>query len=106
MSSTTRTTQRPPASAAAPVRSGSSHQKRARKQDGDFEPAEEIAQTPVIAPPTATSVQTYSMDTDISLLEAPTFTTLERGPSQTMLSLSWDHPANLIGKKVSSVESS
>ncbi len=40
------------------------------------------------------------MDTDISLLEAPTFTTLDRGPSQPMLDLTWDHKVNLIGKKV------
>lgn len=43
---------------------------------------------------------TYSMDTDISTLEAPTFTTLNQGPSQTMMALRWDHPVNLIGKKV------
>ena len=42
----------------------------------------------------------YSMDTDISQLEAPTFTTLDRGPSQKMMELSWDHKVNLIGKKV------
>ena len=43
------------------------------------------------------------MDTDISQLEAPTFTTLaDRGPSQAMLNLQWHHTANLIGKKVSS----
>ena len=41
------------------------------------------------------------MDTDISQLEAPTFTTLaDRGPSQAMLNLQWHHTANLIGKKV------
>ena len=43
----------------------------------------------------------YTMDTDISQLEAPTFTTLDRGPSQTMIDLTWDHKVNLIGKKVS-----
>ena len=42
----------------------------------------------------------YSMDTDISKLEAPTFTTLDRGPSTKMMELSWDHKVNLIGKKV------
>ena len=41
------------------------------------------------------------MDTDISQLEAPTFTTLaDRGPSQAMINLQWHHTANLIGKKV------
>ena len=43
----------------------------------------------------------YTMDTDISQLEAPTFTTLDRGPSQTMIDLTWDHKVNLIGKNVS-----
>lgn len=45
---------------------------------------------------------TYSMDVDISKLEAPTFTTLDRGPSKTMMKLKWDHPVNLMGKKVCS----
>uniref|UniRef100_A0A0K2UNF3 E3 ubiquitin-protein ligase Hakai n=1 Tax=Lepeophtheirus salmonis TaxID=72036 RepID=A0A0K2UNF3_LEPSM len=40
----------------------------------------------------------YSMD--ISQLEAPTFTTLDRGPCQSMTMLQWDHGVNLIGKKV------
>ena len=43
---------------------------------------------------------TYSMDTDISTLEAPTFTTLNHGPSEIMTMLRWDHPVHLIGKKV------
>ena len=47
------------------------------------------------------STPTYSMDTDISTLEAPTFSTLNQGPSQTMMMLRWDHPVKLIGKKVS-----
>lgn len=46
------------------------------------------------------STPTYSMDTDISTLEAPTFSTLNQGPSQIMMMLRWDHPSNLIGKKV------
>ena len=53
---------------------------------------------PVVAP--GASGVHYDMDTDISKLEAPTFTTLDRGPSQTMISLKWDHNLNLIGKKV------
>lgn len=49
---------------------------------------------------TENSTPSYSMDTDISTLEAPTFTTLSsQGPSQ-INSLIWDHPVNLIGKKV------
>ena len=50
--------------------------------------------------PEMQSTPTYNMDTDISTLEAPTFTTLNQGPSQTMMMLRWDHPVNLIGKKV------
>lgn len=50
--------------------------------------------------PSSAAAAQYSMDTDISKLEAPTFTTLDRGPSQPMLSLNWDHNLNLIGKKV------
>ncbi|XP_063613388.1 E3 ubiquitin-protein ligase Hakai-like isoform X2 [Penaeus indicus] len=42
----------------------------------------------------------YDQDCDISSLEAPTFTTLDRGPPAPMLRLSWDHPVNLIGEKV------
>ena len=48
-----------------------------------------------------TSSGLVDMDTDISQLEAPTFTTLaDRGPSQAMINLQWHHTANLIGKKV------
>ena len=50
--------------------------------------------------PEMSSTPTYSMDTDISTLEAPTFSTLNQGPSQIMMMLRWDHPSNLIGKKV------
>ncbi|XP_053632115.1 E3 ubiquitin-protein ligase Hakai isoform X3 [Cherax quadricarinatus] len=42
----------------------------------------------------------FDQDCDISSLEAPTFTTLDRGPPAPMLRLSWDHPVNLIGEKV------
>ncbi|XP_064084279.1 E3 ubiquitin-protein ligase Hakai-like isoform X1 [Macrobrachium nipponense] len=42
----------------------------------------------------------YDQDCDISSLEAPTFTTLDRGPPAPMLRLTWDHPVNLIGEKV------
>ena len=48
-------------------------------------------------------VAMYTMDTDISQLEAPTFTTMDRGPSQAMTDLPWDHKVNLIGKKVCSL---
>ena len=52
------------------------------------------------APASSSAQAQYNMDTDISKLEAPTFTTLDRGPSQPMVSLNWDHDLNLIGKKV------
>ena len=51
--------------------------------------------------PEMSNTPTYSMDTDISTLEAPTFSTLNQGPSQTMMMLRWDHQINLLGKKVS-----
>ncbi len=53
--------------------------------------------------PPATAASSYNMDTDISLLEAPTFTTLDKGPSQLMLDLAWDHNVNLIGKKAQTI---
>ncbi|KAF9422855.1 hypothetical protein HW555_001639 [Spodoptera exigua] len=37
---------------------------------------------------------------DISQLEAPVFTTLQRGPPEPMLRLDWSHRATLIGEKV------
>lgn len=40
------------------------------------------------------------MEADISQLEAPTFTTLSRGPPEPMLRLKWDHKVSLIGEKV------
>lgn len=40
------------------------------------------------------------MEADISLLEAPTFTTINRGPPEPMLRLNWDHRVNLVGEKV------
>lgn len=40
------------------------------------------------------------MEADISQLEAPTFTTINRGPPEPMLRLNWDHKVNLIGEKV------
>lgn len=40
------------------------------------------------------------MEADISQLEAPTFTTIQRGPPEPMLRLKWDHKVSLIGEKV------
>lgn len=40
------------------------------------------------------------MEADISQLEAPTFTTISRGPPEPMVRLKWDHKVSLIGEKV------
>ncbi|XP_055711768.1 E3 ubiquitin-protein ligase Hakai isoform X2 [Phlebotomus papatasi] len=40
------------------------------------------------------------MEADISQLEAPTFTTIQRGPPEPMLRLKWNHRVTLIGEKV------
>nr|CAG4638473.1 EOG090X06V5 [Cyclestheria hislopi] len=42
----------------------------------------------------------FDLEADISQLQAPTFTTLNRGPPEPMLHLNWNHPVNLIGEKV------
>ena len=65
----------------------------------ESDPEDDIEVQKYSATQTETSTPSYSMDTDISTLEAPTFTTLSQGPSQ-INSLIWDHPVNLIGKKV------
>ncbi|XP_030377187.1 E3 ubiquitin-protein ligase Hakai, partial [Scaptodrosophila lebanonensis] len=59
---------------------------------------EEQPQPQQIAPPVLP--QTIDMEADISQLEAPTFTTLSRGPPEPMLRLKWNHKVNLIGEKV------
>lgn len=43
----------------------------------------------------------FDLETDISQLQAPTFTTLTRGQPEPMLRLDWSLPVNLIGEKVS-----
>lgn len=43
---------------------------------------------------------TVDLEADISQLEAPTFTTINRGPPEPMLRLNWTHKVNLIGEKV------
>ena len=40
------------------------------------------------------------MDADITQLEAPTFSTINKGPPEPMLRLNWDHKTHLIGEKV------
>jgi len=54
----------------------------------------EVMSSPVQA------ISKYDMETDISKLEAPTFTTIDRSNPASMLSLDWDHQVNLVGKKV------
>lgn len=60
------------------------------------EPEEQEA--PVTQPPSIE--QQFDLEADISQLEAPTFTTINRGPPEPMLRLRWDHRVNLIGEKV------
>jgi E3 ubiquitin-protein ligase Hakai len=55
----------------------------------DLKESEEIAVAPTI-----------DMEADISQLEAPTFTTLQKRPIEPMLRLQWDQKVNLIGEKV------
>ena len=50
--------------------------------------------------PSETKISKYDMETDISKLEAPTFTTIDRSNPASMLNLDWDHSVNLVGKKV------
>ena len=69
----------------------------------ESDPEDDIEVQKYSSTQTETSTPSYSMDTDISTLEAPTFTTLSQGPSQ-INSLIWDHPVNLIGKKVRSIK--
>ena len=70
----------------------------------ESDPEDEIAEPPMskYARPDG-STPTYSMDTDISTLEAPTFTTLSHGPgsNNVLQTLKWDHPPTLIGTKES-----
>lgn len=40
------------------------------------------------------------LDADITQLEAPTFSTINKGPPEPMLRLNWDHKTHLIGEKV------
>nr|SVE79513.1 EOG090X06V5 [Daphnia magna] len=42
----------------------------------------------------------FDLEADISQLQAPTFTTINRGPPEPMLHLTWNLPVNLIGEKV------
>ena len=50
--------------------------------------------------PVEQDISKYDMETDISQMEAPTFTTIDRSNPASMLALDWDHKVNLVGKKV------
>lgn len=66
------------------------------KKDGDSgEKCEETEATTI-----EIKAPTIDMEADISQLEAPTFTTISRGPPEPMLHLAWNHKVNLIGEKV------
>lgn len=92
---------------------------------GESQPQEEVAQTQPAQVPQAPSAQPahatppvqqqtlhthlthqpsvetqFDLEADISQLEPPTFTTINRGPPEPMLRLRWDHRVNLIGEKV------
>lgn len=55
---------------------------------------------PMDEPAASSGPIVIDMEADISQLEAPTFTTISRGPPEPMLRLNWDHKVNLIGEKV------
>nr|CAG4641723.1 EOG090X06V5 [Eurycercus lamellatus] len=55
----------------------------------------------VPSPEITTKPPEFDLEADISQLQAPTFTTLNRGPPEPMLRLDWTLPVNLIGEKVS-----
>jgi len=52
------------------------------------------------APKEPMDISKYSMETDISEMEAPTFTTIDRSNPASIQALDWDHAVNLVGKKV------
>lgn len=81
----------------------SMHPRKHRKQVIESDPEDDLleqATRPKYSRGPEMSTPTYNMDTDISTLEAPTFSTLNKGPSQTMMSLRWDHQVNEMGRRV------
>ncbi|GAB0091435.1 E3 ubiquitin-protein ligase Hakai [Sergentomyia squamirostris] len=79
-----------------------SDEEPAMSQDSEVQSNdEEKEQTPVnqenIAPILPLKID---MEADISQLEAPTFTTIQRGPPEPVLRLKWNHRVQLIGEKV------
>ncbi|CAB0029601.1 unnamed protein product [Trichogramma brassicae] len=63
-------------------------------------PAQQTVQSVVPNQSPIEQTQQFDLEADISQLEAPTFTTINRGPPEPMLRLRWDHRVNLIGEKV------
>ncbi|RZF32020.1 hypothetical protein LSTR_LSTR007098 [Laodelphax striatellus] len=47
-----------------------------------------------------TTASKIDLEADILQLEAPTFSTINRGPPEPMLRLRWDHRVNLVAEKV------
>lgn len=68
------------------------------KQQQQQQQSEPLHDPQQIHPPI--SEPQFDLEADISQLEAPTFTTINRGPPEPMLRLRWDHRVNLIGEKV------
>jgi E3 ubiquitin-protein ligase Hakai len=63
-------------------------------------PAKSAERTLPEEQPVSQTVFSVDPEADISQLEAPTFTTINRGPPEPMLRLNWDHRVNLMGDKV------
>lgn len=76
--------------------SESTEEKSAKKDGETIERSEGGAETTT----EKIKAPTIDMEADISQLEAPTFTTISRGPPEPMLHLEWNHKVNLIGEKV------
>ncbi|KAF0298637.1 E3 ubiquitin-protein ligase Hakai [Amphibalanus amphitrite] len=63
-------------------------------------PAAPAAPAPRTPSPPLPPATTLDMEADISMLEPATFTTIDRGPPEPMLRLSWNHKVNLMAEKV------
>lgn len=70
------------------------------KEEESMLPASPVKIVPEDPVPPPQSVFTVDPEADISQLEAPTFTTINRGPPEPMLRLKWQHRVNLMGDKV------
>lgn len=86
-----------------PTRGGARRKKSVdHKDDSPLEEEEQDLNAPILlSHPTPVHIAPpLDMEADISQLEAPTFTTLSRGPPEPMTRLQWNHPVNLLGEKV------